>query len=151
MGKTTWASSRQEAVQLGQTLMRELELFQHVTRSHTFRDEMLFYAFTDADEKSMLKRLELMNEELPTSAVDSVGSLTAKRLVEVAKALEMGLKPQDHRFHLRVYKSTLVGSEIITFMIDSKLAATRADALRLGRAVCKQFFFYWNTSQWTTY
>ena len=119
--------------------MRELELFHHATRAHTFRDEMLFYSFTDPDEKSMLKRLDSLDEDAALPALDSPGVLSGAKLVEVARALEMGLTPQDHRFHLRVYKDTLIGREIISFMVDSNIASTRAEALRLGRAVCKQF------------
>ena len=116
--------------------MRELEVFRHTTNSHTFRDDQLFYSFTDADEESMIKRLESMSQK---DSEPSTGTLSASRLVEVARALEKGLKPQDHRFHLRVYKDTLIGSEIVTFIVDSKLASTRGEALQLGRAVCKQF------------
>lgn len=34
------ASSREEAVQLGQSIMTELSLFEHVTRDHEFKGKM---------------------------------------------------------------------------------------------------------------
>ena len=36
------ASTREEAVQLGQSIMTELSLFEHVTRDHQFKGELLF-------------------------------------------------------------------------------------------------------------
>ena len=40
-------TTRDEAVQLGQCIMTELGIFEHVTRDHTFADEYLFYHFID--------------------------------------------------------------------------------------------------------
>ncbi|KAL7532121.1 hypothetical protein ACHAXR_004452, partial [Thalassiosira sp. AJA248-18] len=41
------ASSREEAVQLGQSIMTELNLFEHVERDHEFKDDFLFYRFIE--------------------------------------------------------------------------------------------------------
>lgn len=41
------AKSREEAVQIGQYMMSELNMFEHVTRDHMFADEYLFYHFVD--------------------------------------------------------------------------------------------------------
>ncbi|KAL7451882.1 hypothetical protein ACHAWC_003661 [Mediolabrus comicus] len=41
------ATSRDEAVQIGQYMMTELNMFEHVTRDHMFADEYLFYHFVD--------------------------------------------------------------------------------------------------------
>mmetsp|Transcript_35418 Transcript_35418/g.79486 ORF Transcript_35418/g.79486 Transcript_35418/m.79486 type:complete len:694 (-) Transcript_35418:174-2255(-) len=47
------ASNREEAVQLGQSIMEELSLFEHVTRDHPFADEYLFYHFIDRGDVSI--------------------------------------------------------------------------------------------------
>lgn len=41
------STTRDEAVQLGQCIMTELGIFEHVTRDHTFADSYLFYHFVD--------------------------------------------------------------------------------------------------------
>lgn len=45
------AASRQDAVNLGQALLSELHVFEHVTRDHDFADEKLFYRFLDENER----------------------------------------------------------------------------------------------------
>ena len=41
------ANSREEAVLLGQSIMTELSLFEHVTRDHEFKDDYLYYHFAE--------------------------------------------------------------------------------------------------------
>ena len=41
------ANSRDEAVLLGQSIMTELSLFEHVTRDHEFKDDYLYYHFVE--------------------------------------------------------------------------------------------------------
>jgi hypothetical protein len=45
---TGLVATRKDAVEFGRTLMRELNLFQHVTGDHAFSDEFLFFRFCDA-------------------------------------------------------------------------------------------------------
>jgi len=47
------ASNREEAVQLGQSIMSELSLFEHVTRDHQFKDDHLFYHFVERGDVSI--------------------------------------------------------------------------------------------------
>mmetsp|Transcript_1716 Transcript_1716/g.3779 ORF Transcript_1716/g.3779 Transcript_1716/m.3779 type:complete len:697 (-) Transcript_1716:67-2157(-) len=47
------ASNREEAIKLGQSLMTELSLFEHVTRDHPFADDHLFYHFIDRGDVSI--------------------------------------------------------------------------------------------------
>lgn len=47
------AKTRKEAVWIGRTLARELNLFRHVTGDHAFSDDYLFFRFRhDADDDS---------------------------------------------------------------------------------------------------
>lgn len=139
VGNTNWASSRREAVQVGRTLMRELNLFRHVTEAHPFQDDVFFYKFTDEDEETMIARLEALLSEADTPFVDNTGAMKPEWLTEVARTMEERLKPACHRHRLRVYNDTLLGSEIVSFLVDEGLATTRGEALQLGRAVAKHF------------
>jgi Domain found in Dishevelled, Egl-10, and Pleckstrin (DEP) len=146
VGKTKWASSRKEAEQLGQTMMRELNLFYHVTRSHGFVDEVFFYRFTDESDESMLNRLLEETEDKSTPFLEISGAMTPDRLINAARIMEEGLQPMDHYYRLRVYKETLVGNEIVSFIVDKGLASSRAEAIYLGRAVCKQFMLLYHVT-----
>lgn len=140
VGKTPWASSRMEAVQVGRTLMRELDLFQHVvSATHPFEDDYLFYKFTDEDEEVMNQRLEDLLSESNVPFLDHTASMKPDRLAQVARTMEEDLQPTCHRYRLRVYNDTLVGSDIVSFLVDKGLASTRGEALQLGRSVAKHF------------
>lgn len=119
--------------------MRELNLFRHVTDGRPFEDDYFFYKFTDEDEESMLKRLEALLSSTDAPFIDHAGSMKPERLAEVACALEEGLKPKRHTYRFRVYNETILGDEIISFLVDSKFATSRGEALHLGRAVAKHF------------
>lgn len=45
------ASTREEAVELGQSIMTELSIFEHVARDHEFKDDYLFYRFVESGER----------------------------------------------------------------------------------------------------
>ena len=51
------ANSRKEAVLLGQSIMTELSLFEHVTRDHEFKDDYLYYHFAEVRDVSLTKCL----------------------------------------------------------------------------------------------
>jgi len=53
MVKDGLASTREEAVQLGQSIMTELSMFEHVTRDHQFKDDYLFYHFVARGDVSI--------------------------------------------------------------------------------------------------
>lgn len=44
-----YASSREGAVTIGQRMVKEMKLFEHVARKHRFKDEPLFYSFLAYD------------------------------------------------------------------------------------------------------
>jgi len=47
------SATREEAVLLGQSIMTELSLFEHVTRDHQFKDDYLFYHFVERGDISI--------------------------------------------------------------------------------------------------
>jgi len=68
-------ATRDEAVELGQCIMTELGLFEHVTRDHVFADEHLFYHFIDrgdvAQNPITSKRFSWADYLAPTSSVSN--------------------------------------------------------------------------------
>jgi hypothetical protein len=66
-------TTRDEAVQLGQCIMTELGIFEHVTRDHTFADEYLFYHFVDrgdvAKNQNTKKKFSWADYLAPTNSV----------------------------------------------------------------------------------
>ena len=68
-------TSRDEAVQLGQCIMAELGIFEHVTRDHVFADEYLFYHFVDrgdvAQNPSTRKKFSWADYLAPTNSVSN--------------------------------------------------------------------------------
>mmetsp|Transcript_29064 Transcript_29064/g.41548 ORF Transcript_29064/g.41548 Transcript_29064/m.41548 type:complete len:671 (-) Transcript_29064:105-2117(-) len=67
--------TRGEAVQLGQCIMTELGIFEHVTRDHVFADKYLFYHFVDrgdvAQNPITRKKFDWADYLAPTTSVSN--------------------------------------------------------------------------------
>ena len=67
-------STRDEAVQLGQSIMSDLGIFEHVTRDHVFADDYLFYHFVDrgdvAQNPSTRKKFSWADYLAPTNSTN---------------------------------------------------------------------------------
>ena len=59
-------------------------------------------------------------------------------LLDAANALENGILIKDYKWRSKTYKDTFVASNAVDFMINSSLAETRRDAVKLGREMAKQ-------------
>lgn len=51
---TGCATSREDAVKVGQELAEKLKLFQHITKEHVFMDKNHFYCFLEGDENTYI-------------------------------------------------------------------------------------------------
>jgi hypothetical protein len=125
---SSMAATRKDACLLGQRLSEELNLFHHVNREHRFRDDFLFYRFDDDDAES--------------GSTESRFVSSAEKLEKVAAAMRKDIKVKNRRWYHRVYKNAFVGSEAVTYLVDSGAAKTRVEAVQLGRElsqVCKLF------------
>lgn len=120
---STLADSRIEAVDIGRTLAREFNLFEHVTKSHEFKDEYLFYRMVNLDNIRPIS--EIAMEE--------------SRLFELAKLFEAGIEVKDHRHRMRVFHNSFVGKEAVDFLVKSGMAKSRSEAVQIGRAFAKEF------------
>ena len=117
------ADSRTEAVDIGRSIAREFQLFEHVAKDHEFKDAYLFY------------RMNSSAEICSTAGVE----MDSSRLFELAQLFEAGIEVKDHRHRLRVFQNSFVGKEAVDFMVESGMAETRYDAVQLGRAFAKKF------------
>ena len=117
------AENRVEAVDLGRSIAREFSLFEHVHREHEFEDEEYLYKFC---YEGPIRPLEEIEMEI-------------SRLIKIAKDLELCVKVKEHKFRLRKFKSTFLGSEAVDYLVNSCTAVTRKQAVQIGRAITKEF------------
>ncbi|KAL3921620.1 MAG: hypothetical protein SGILL_002658 [Bacillariaceae sp.] len=144
-----FASSREDAIELGRRLMHELKLFEHVTQGHTFEDGYLFYRFNnhatdalnDSIDGGLSGKLEEsistgIGESIPESDstdLAAVAELSREFLSEVALDLKRAIKIKDRMYRLKVYKNCWVGTEAVDFLVQSGVASSRSAAIAIGR------------------
>jgi len=117
------AEDRVAAVDLGRTLAREFDLFEHVKGEHEFKDRKHLYRF------------KYEGEILPMEVLE----LNKSKLTVIAKAFVANVKVEEHRKDLIVFKNTFVGSEAVEFLVNSEIASSRKEAVQMGRAITKEF------------
>ena len=115
------AESRQEAGVLGRRLEREFNLFHEVTGKYDFGDSSHMFRFTDKDER----HFSPLKTHMP--------------LEELATSFEQGVKVKDYIHNLKTYKRTFVGVKAVDFLVNSGLAPSRAEAVRIGRQLVEHF------------
>lgn len=120
---STLADSRMEAVDIGRTLAREFNLFEHVTRDHEFKDQYLFYRMVNLDKIRAISEI----------------AIEESRLLEMAKLFEAGIDVKDHRHRMRVFHNSFEGKEAVNFLVKSGMATSRNEAVQIGRAFAKEF------------
>ena len=52
------------------------------------------------------------------------------------------MEVKDRRFRLKTYPSCFVGAEAVDYMVTSKIAESRQDAVRIGKALAREFFLF---------
>eukprot|EP00980_Cylindrotheca_fusiformis_P017682 scaffold5540_cov96-Cylindrotheca_fusiformis.AAC.10 len=118
------ASTREDAVFLGQRFYKEMNLFHHVCWDHTFKDGYYFYRFTDKNE----------NEE----DLASLQSDTPEHLSMIANTFSKEMEVATHFVLYSSYKETFLGREAIDHMIRTGMASTRLHACFLGNRILKE-------------
>ncbi|KAF0684053.1 Aste57867_23974 [Aphanomyces stellatus] len=79
------------------------------------------------------------------SEVESSTATTSEEafLVEVAASLRCNVDIKDRRAFLRTYEHCFIGSEAVDFLVVAKFAASRGDAVSLGkRLLCNHFIHH---------
>jgi hypothetical protein len=117
------ASTREDAVFLGQRLCKDMNLFHHVCWDHTFKDGCYFYRFTD-------------------EAMDDLSSLpahvTLKELRTIAESFVRDMNVSSHVTMFMKYKDTFLGSEAVDHMVSTGLASSREHAVYLGQRLLEE-------------
>jgi hypothetical protein len=67
---------------------------------------------------------------------------TTEDRVLALKKMREGVVVKDRRYHLKMYKQVFVGSEAVDFLINSGLAASRNEAVRIGLELQHDFKFF---------
>ena len=115
------ARNREEAQKLGRRLELEFNLFSEVSGKYDFRDCNHYYKFTDKQDR-LTKPMR----------VD-------KPLEEIAEIFEEGVVIKDNTHRLKTYKNTFSGSKAVDFLVNSRMARDRDQAVRIG---CQLVYFY---------
>eukprot|EP00934_Nitzschia_sp_Nitz4_P001309 Nitzschia sp. Nitz4//scaffold65_size103378//22017//24157//NITZ4_004458-RA/size103378-augustus-gene-0.78-mRNA-1//1//CDS//3329556216//1309//frame0 len=66
---------------------------------------------------------------------------SSKALEFIAKNFKKNVQIMDRRYHLKTYKDCFVASEAVDYLVQSGAAATREEAVRMGRALQSSFVF----------
>lgn len=115
------AGNREEAQKLGRRLELEFNLFTEVTGKYDFRDCNHYYKFTDKQDRIT----KPMRVEKP--------------LEEIADIFEKGIVLKDNTHRLKTYKHSFSGSKAVDFLVNSRMARDRSQAVRIG---CQLVYFY---------
>ena len=129
MVQSELASSRTIAVEIGQLLLEQLNLFQHLTKSFDFRDDYIFYKFCDVAERryppgysAPEHPMKFSEAEVPQQELENLGH---KFKVEVITG--------THFHRNKRLDNVFSGSDAVSWMVDSSLASSRRDAVKLGQ------------------
>ena len=130
------AKTRVEAVEIGRDVMKTFGLFHHVSNEneHDFEDDHLFYRFS------------------PGPIHVHKGSLLGRNRVELhatAKQFEQEIKVKDNRVGFRLYRGTFSGKDIVSYLIESEIASSRANAIHIGRLFQEEFNLFQDVSKIT--
>mmetsp|Transcript_10865 Transcript_10865/g.13302 ORF Transcript_10865/g.13302 Transcript_10865/m.13302 type:complete len:714 (+) Transcript_10865:85-2226(+) len=95
----------------------------------------------DFKDKFVFFKSEKPNEHVSSNNI--FNSNVDLDLEMISFALKSGVEVKDRVYHLRQYKDCFLGSEAIDFLVESDLAQSREDALRLGQTLgilCDLFY-----------
>ena len=99
------ADTRDDAVELGRELSRELHIFKHVTGEHGFEDKHLFYKFLDEDDSWDSFHGDSDDKSLTLDDIEEKNHPD-----ELAKAFRDVVKVSDRRYHMKLYQKVFVGA-----------------------------------------
>eukprot|EP00980_Cylindrotheca_fusiformis_P018074 scaffold5799_cov110-Cylindrotheca_fusiformis.AAC.1 len=129
MVEANLAYSREDAVFLGQRLLKELTLFHHVHWDHNFKDGRFFYRFTENESCSI--------DQHCFSCLD---------VIRVAEAFERDVQVSHHVHHFMKYRNSFVGSEAVDYLVRSNFATDRKHAVFLGQRLLEDLSLFHHVS-----
>ena len=133
------ASSRREAIQIGRSMEHKgyirNPLLQEESSSATnkhhqylFNDRPIFYCFMACPSK-------------PAGVITPFqdGMTWREQLTHVKKVLVDTIQVRDLVYHFKTYKDCFLGSDVIDILVVAQLAASRNDAIHLGRCLVYEY------------
>jgi hypothetical protein len=76
-----------------------------------------------------------------TGSSDS-NNIFCSALSRLAEDFCRGVRVKNHTYHLRTYENTFVGKEAVDYMVESKMAPTREDAVFIGQRLMKELHLF---------
>jgi predicted ATPase len=148
MVKQNIASSREEAIDLGRRLARELHLWYHVTNDHQFSDSYLFFRFSSDSDLSVSSN-DQRRERLTSSSTnsDNMSVFSEASLSDIATKLRRGILAKDRIYQLKKFKACFVGSEAVDFMVQARIASSREEAVELGQRLANDFDLFYHVKR----
>ncbi|CAJ1960692.1 unnamed protein product [Cylindrotheca closterium] len=117
------ASTREDAVFLGQRFCKELNLFHHVCWDHTFKDGQFFYRFNNECSKD----------------VRCMTPVSRENLVPLSLKFLEGMPVSTHTGRrYKTYRNTFLGEDAVNYMLQSELASDRLEAVFLGQRMMEE-------------
>lgn len=135
------AKSREEAVELGRRLQSEGAVWHHECHDHQFKDEFLFFRFTNPESISSINEIfgDVSSAVSAQSISVSVVDMSRGQLHSIAEQLRRGLRVKDRMYRFKMYRICFVASEAVDFMVKENLARSREEAVDLGRRLEEEF------------
>ena len=150
------ADSRKAAVRIGKALVDRYGLFTNLTGDVEFADDQFLFQFLPKEQRkgrASETPAFTLDGSIQTMKfnqhVDDKGdgplvpgkpqfifapeALAKQRLSEIAEAFYSGVKVKSNRYRGRVYPGTFIGSEAVTFLVNSSCASSRKEAVLVGR------------------
>ena len=143
MVDSSLAETRREAVVLGRTLENTLNLFEFVCATkgsgekRPFSDDGLLYRFNEKNQKnpSLRGSQSLLSSSHPPILTEN----DTMQLAEIAESFRANITVKDRRWNLKTYKQCFVGMHAVDYLVMSKIATSRDDAVKIGRDMMHSF------------
>jgi hypothetical protein len=147
------AKTREEAVLLGRRLEQVDGLFQHVCEDHPFNDGYFFYQFKkkNREKGSFTSTLSSTSEGSGNDSVSEAISLECQKVATAAaNAIVKTLwtvPVEDRRYRMKSYPQCFVGSDAVSLLVSSGHAASREEAVLIGRVLCHRYNLFHHVEQ----
>ena len=139
------ATSRVDAVHLLRIMEKDLMLFRNLTDEEKFGDDLKFYRFYDFSGTSRESgKYSVWDNEIEHQVVKISKVLRPRRLLaERAEQFSTCLDIRDHKYHMKTYKNSFVGSEAVDGILFSGVVKTREEAVDFIRQLEKELRFFY--------
>jgi hypothetical protein len=147
------AKTREEAVLLGRRLGQVEGLFEHVCADHPFIDGYLFYQFNkqSREQGSFATAVSRTPEGSDHDSVSEEISAECQKVADTAaNAIIQTLwtvPVKDRRYRLKSYPQCFVGSDAVSLLVSSGHAASREEAVLIGRVLCHRYNLFHHVQQ----